>query len=75
MSVGRDGLVGQISLTFQQQNTGSPPSDGTYTWSVIYSQLGSTPLITAPATSRLVPVGTDPTTGISSGTTTPPYHP
>jgi hypothetical protein len=50
MTVGSDGLVRQVSLTFQQQDTKSPTGDGTYTWSVTYSHLGSTPPITAPAT-------------------------
>jgi hypothetical protein len=52
MSVGGDGLVRQVSVTFQQ--------NGTYTWSVTYSQLGSTPPITAPARSTDVPPGTLP---------------
>jgi hypothetical protein len=52
MSVGGDGLVRQVSVTFQQ--------NGTYTWSVTYSQLGSTPPITAPTSSTDVPPGTVP---------------
>jgi len=52
MSVGADGLVRQVSVTFQQ--------NGTYTWSVSYSQLGNTPPITAPASSTDVPPGTLP---------------
>ena len=52
MSVGADGLVRQVSVTFQQ--------NGPYTWSVTYSQLGSTPPITAPAGSTDVPPGTLP---------------
>jgi hypothetical protein len=41
MSVGGDGLVSQVSVTFQQQEgTGSAAADGTYAWSVTYSQLG-----------------------------------
>jgi hypothetical protein len=61
MNVGGDGLVQQVSVTFQQQDTsGSPAADGTYTWSVGYSQLGSTPPITAPASSTDVPPGTLP---------------
>jgi len=59
MSVGGDGLVKQVGVTFQQ-NTGSSAVDGTYTWSVTYSQLGSTPPITAPSTSTDVPPGTLP---------------
>jgi hypothetical protein len=60
MSVGADGLVSQVSVTFQQQGPSSPAADGTYTWSVTYSQLGSTPPITAPASSNAVPPGTLP---------------
>ena len=60
MSVGGDGLVKQVSVTFQQEGTGSAALDGTYTWSVTYSQLGSTPPITAPASSTDVPPGTLP---------------
>jgi hypothetical protein len=59
MSVGGDGLVRQVSVTFQQ-GTGSSAVDGIYTWSVTYSQLGSTPPITAPASSTDVPPGTVP---------------
>ena len=55
MTVGPDGLVRLIVLTFQQQDTGSPASDGTYTWTVTYSQLGSTSQITPPATSTPTP--------------------
>jgi hypothetical protein len=60
MSVGSDGLVKQVSVSFQQQNASSPAADGTYTWSVTYSQLGSTPPITAPPNSTDVPPGTLP---------------
>src|SRR5262249_17752186 len=60
MSVGGDGLVRQVSATFQQEDTGSPTVDGTYTWSVTYSQLGSTPPLTAPPSSTDVPPGTLP---------------
>ncbi len=60
MSVGGDGLVRQVSVTFQQQDTGTPALDGTYTWSITYSQLGSTPPITPPASSTDVPPGTLP---------------
>ena len=60
MSVGRDGLVRQVSVTFQQAGTGSPAVDGSYTWSVTYSRLGSTPPITAPTSSTDVPPGTLP---------------
>src|SRR5262249_46489495 len=60
MNVGGDGLVKQVSVTFQGQDTGSSPRDGTYTWSVTYSRLGSTPPITAPPASSDVPPGTLP---------------
>jgi hypothetical protein len=60
MSVGGDGLVTQVSVTFQQEGTGSLAEDGTYTWSATYSQLGSTPPISAPASSTDVPPGTLP---------------
>ena len=59
MTVGADGSVRQVSLTYQQQDTGSPETpavtDGSYTWTVSYSQLGSTPAMTPPATSTLTP--------------------
>jgi hypothetical protein len=48
---GSGGLVQQISLTFQQHDSGSSAGDGAYTWRVTYSQLGSTPPIAIPATS------------------------
>jgi len=60
MSVGSNGLVKQVSITFQQQNASSPALDGNYTWSTTYSQLGSTPPITAPPNSTEVPPGTLP---------------
>ena len=61
MNVGGDGLVRQVSVTFQQQDTsGAPAVNGTYTWSVTYSQLGSTPPIAAPPKSTDVPPGTLP---------------
>lgn len=61
MNVGAHGLVRQVSVTFQQQDpSGSPAVNGTYTWSVTYSQLGSTPAITAPPSSTDVAPGTVP---------------
>ena len=57
---GSDGTVRQVNLSWQQQNTGSPTGDGTSTLSVTYSQLGSTPPITAPANSTDVAPGTVP---------------
>jgi hypothetical protein len=60
MNVGSDGLVKQVSITFQQQNASSPALDGPYTWSVTYSQLGNTPPITPPPTSTDVPATTLP---------------
>ena len=80
MSVGGDGLVQQVSVTFQRQGTGSSAVDGTYRWSVTYSQLGSTPAITPPASSTDVPPGTLPpgtqpqNTG-TQNTQTPPITP
>jgi hypothetical protein len=50
MTVGSDGLVRQVSLTFEQKDTRWFAGDGTYTWSVTYSQLGSAPPITVPTT-------------------------
>jgi hypothetical protein len=60
MSVGGDGLVKQVSVSFQGPGTGSASVDGSYTWTVTYSQLGSTPPITAPTSSTEVPPGTPP---------------
>jgi hypothetical protein len=51
MTVGADGLVDQISLTYQQQGTGSAGNDGRYTQTVSYSRLGATAPITPPAAS------------------------
>jgi hypothetical protein len=70
MSVGGDGLVKEVSVTFQRQGTGSPAVDGTYKWSVTYSQLGSTPPITAPASSTDVPPGTLPPRTLPQNTRT-----
>jgi hypothetical protein len=62
MTVGTDGLVQQVSLTFDQTATGSATSDGSYTWSVVYSQLGSAPAITPPTTfTDVTPPATPPT--------------
>jgi len=60
MSVGRDGLVKRVSVAFQGQGTGSSAEDGTYTWSITYSQLGTTPPIAAPPASTDAPPGTLP---------------
>jgi hypothetical protein len=60
MSAGGDGLVRQVSVTFQKEGTGSPAADGTYTWTVTYSQLGNTAPITPPPNSTDVPLGTLP---------------
>jgi len=60
MTVGADGLVRQVNVTFQQGDTSPPAVANTYTWSVTYSQLGSTPPITAPASSTDEPPGTLP---------------
>jgi hypothetical protein len=68
MSVGADGLVKQVSVTFQQQGTSSSAADGTYTWSVTYSQLGNTPPITPPANSTDLQPGTLPPGTLPPGT-------
>jgi hypothetical protein len=60
MSLGGDGLVRQVSVTFQQGDTGSAAMSGTYAWTVTYSQLGSTSPIAAPPSSTDVPPGTLP---------------
>ena len=75
MSVGGDGLVRQVSVTFQRQDSGSPAADGTYTSSITYSQLGSTPPITAPAGSTDVPPGTQPQSSQTQNLQTPPNKP
>jgi hypothetical protein len=51
LTVTSDDRVQQVSLIFDQQGSGSPADDGAYTWSVTYSQLGTTPPITVPSTS------------------------
>lgn len=70
MSVGGDGLVKEVSASFQRQGTGSPAVDGTYRWSVTYSRLGSTPAIEAPARSTDVPPGTLPPGALPPNTPT-----
>jgi hypothetical protein len=60
MTVGSDGLVNQVSITFQQHNAASSAADGAYTWSVTYTKLGSTLPITAPPNSTNVPPTTLP---------------
>jgi hypothetical protein len=55
MTAGLDGLVQQIALTFRQEDTGSAGDDGTYTWTIGYSRLDSTPPITPPARSTPTP--------------------
>ncbi|HZO78528.1 MAG TPA: hypothetical protein VFB39_10830 [Solirubrobacteraceae bacterium] len=49
MLVDRSGLARQVSLTFQQHRVRSSAHAGTWTWSVTYSRLGSTPPIAQPA--------------------------
>jgi hypothetical protein len=68
MSVGSDGLVKQVNVSFQQDGTGSAAADGTYTWSTTYSQLGNTPPITPPANSTNLPPGTLPPGTLPPGT-------
>jgi hypothetical protein len=70
MIVGSDGFVQRVSLTFQQQNTGSPTGDGTYTWTVVYSQLGTTPPTTAPATWTPAGSAATPSSTTTDATTT-----
>ena len=53
MTVGQDGFVRQIGLTYQQQGTDTSPSPTT--WTITYGNLGSTPSITPPSTSTLSP--------------------
>jgi len=60
MKVGGNGLAKQVSVTLQGQDTGASAGDGSYTWSVTYSQLGGTPPIAAPPSSTEVPPGTLP---------------
>jgi len=55
MTAGPDGLVRQISLTYTQLDSGSAATDGAYTWSIDYGQLGTTPEIAPPATSTPTP--------------------
>jgi hypothetical protein len=55
MTVGTDGYVREISLSYRQLGTGSPATDGSYTLTVSYSRLGSTPPITPPAASTHAP--------------------
>lgn len=50
LTAGSDGHLQQVSLVFQQHGSGSPAGDGTYTWSVTYHRLGTTPQVTIPAT-------------------------
>jgi hypothetical protein len=72
LTAGSDGRVQQVSLTFQQQDSGSPAGEGTYTWSVTYSQLGTTPPITVPATATPAKRGTGPAPAITKATTAAP---
>jgi hypothetical protein len=54
-------LVRQVSVTYLQQNSGSSATDRVYTWTVGYTQLGSTPPITAPASATNVAPSPAPT--------------
>jgi hypothetical protein len=47
--VGRDGLVSQMSETFQNEGAKLPADNGIWTWTIRYSQLGSTPPISPPS--------------------------
>lgn len=68
MTVGSEGFVQQVSLTYQQQNARSTSGDGTFTESVIYTRLGSTAPITTPASSTPPSAATTPatTTGVTT---------
>lgn len=48
MIVGSDGRVRQLSITYRQTDTGSPTTDGVYTWTVAYSHLARTAPIPQP---------------------------
>src|SRR5262249_60273940 len=48
MSVGADGLVNQVSVTFQRQETDSSAVGGTYPGTGPYSRLGTPPPIPQP---------------------------
>jgi len=60
LTVGSDGLVRQVSVTFQQEGEKLPADNGTWAWSVDYSQLGSTPPISAPDASNVLESTTVP---------------
>jgi hypothetical protein len=47
--VGRDGLVRQMSETFQNEGAKLPADNGIWTWAIRYSHLGSTPPISPPS--------------------------
>jgi len=47
--VGRDGLVSKMSETFQNEGAKLPADNGIWTWTIRYSQLGSTPPISPPS--------------------------
>jgi hypothetical protein len=47
--VGRDGLVSQMSETFQSQDAKRPADNGTWTWAIRYSHLSSTSPISPPS--------------------------
>jgi hypothetical protein len=48
MVVGSDDLVRKLSLTYRQTDTGSPTTNGVYTWTIAYSHLAMTSPITSP---------------------------
>jgi hypothetical protein len=50
--VGRDGLVSQMSETFQNEGAKLPADNGTWTWAIRYSHLGSTPPVSPSSAAR-----------------------
>lgn len=69
--VGGDGLLRRVSVTFETEDAKYTAYNGTWNWSVEYSQLGSTPAITAPDASRVVEAQPPPITETTSTVTTP----
>ena len=72
MTVASNGLVRQVSVTYQQQNAASTSGNGTFTWNVAYGQLGSTPPVTAPASSTPASAATTPASPPGTTTTRTP---
>jgi hypothetical protein len=53
MTAGPDGLVRQVRLTYQQQGAGAVAGESPTTWTISYSDLGTTPPIEPPTSSTL----------------------